>query len=165
MLIFPLEELQRLFCCFPRLTSFLSSFQGRYLCISDGLQYLHQSTAVPEKGQDAATSCVSAARPACGNQMAPPGWALLLRVWGEPSTACRTHNLFSTVSFRAQTDLTQCSAHSCNWSFTFWDAFFPASWHSLPSFVATRGHNAVTLAMPPRWGVRPPHPVGQAVLG
>lgn len=43
--------------------------------------------------------------------------------------------------------------------------FFPASWHSLPSFVATRGHNAVTLAMPPRWGVRPPHPVGQAVLG
>lgn len=152
MLIFPLEELQRLFCCFPRLTSFISSFQGWYLCISDGLQYLHQSTAVPEKGQDAATSCVSAACPACGNQMAPPGRALLLRVWGDCSTACRTHNLFSTVSFRAQTDLTQCSAHSCNWSFTFWDAFFSASWHSLPSFLATRGHNAVTLAMPPRWG-------------
>lgn len=97
MLIFPLEELQRLFCCFPRLTSFLLSFQDRYLCISDGLQYLHQSTAVPEKAQDAATSCVSAARPACGNQMAPPGWALLLRVWGEPSTACRTHNLRNLI--------------------------------------------------------------------
>lgn len=165
MLIFPLEELQRLFCCFPRLTSFLSSFQGRYLCISDGLQYLHQSTAVPEKGQDAATSCVSAARPACGNQMAPPGRALLLECGVSPAqlaeltiSSPQSHSEHKQISLSAL--LTPATGASPSGML-----FFPASWHSLPSFVATRGHNAVTLAMPPRWGVRPPHPVGQAVLG